>query len=155
MTQEENKIIWEATEYEEKERSTDWFWALGVIVVAGSLAALIFGNYFFAILLIIGGGMLGYFAIKKPEMISYKLNEKGFFAHSEFYPYEKIKAFWVQTGVSNLLFVRTGRLFMPEQSVPIESAQAEAIRGIMRRHGVTEVEMTEHPGEKVMERLGF
>ena len=44
------KLEWSALEYEEKERDASWFWALAVIIVAGSLAAIIFSNYFFAIL---------------------------------------------------------------------------------------------------------
>ena len=87
------KINWSALEYEEKERNIDWFWALGVIVVAGSVTSVIFGNYFFALLLIIGGVLLGVFAIKKPEMVSYELNDKGFQIKTRIYPYEEIKAF--------------------------------------------------------------
>jgi hypothetical protein len=46
------KLSWSALEYEEKIRSSDWFWALGIIVVTSSVAAIIFGNYFFATLLV-------------------------------------------------------------------------------------------------------
>ena len=70
-------LNWSALEYEEKERSNDWFWAFGIIIVAGSIASIIFANYFFAILLIIGGILLAFFSIKKPENVSYELNEKA------------------------------------------------------------------------------
>ena len=45
------KLEWSALEYEEKVQSNDWFWALGVIIVAGSITSIIFANYFFAIFL--------------------------------------------------------------------------------------------------------
>ncbi len=83
------KITWQALEYEEKDRTIDWFWALGVIIIAGATTAIIYKSYFFAVLLILGGLMLGYFATKKPDMISYELNEKGLKINTEFYPYEK------------------------------------------------------------------
>ena len=70
-------LQWSALEYEEKERSKDWFWALGIIVVTSSIASVIFGNYFFAVLLILGGFLLGFFATKKPEMVQYELTERG------------------------------------------------------------------------------
>ncbi len=157
------KLEWSALEYEEKERSNDWFWALGVIVVAGSIASIIFGNYFFAILLIISGILLGFFAIKKPEIVPYELNNKGFKIKSRLYPYEKLKAFWVEkdpsamleTNNKPMLFLKTERFFMPILGIPIELDIANSIHTIMLEKEVLEEKMTEHPYEKIMERLGF
>jgi len=156
------KIEWSALEYEEKERNTDWFWALGVIVVASSLAAIIFGNYFFAILLIIGGVLMGFFAIKKPDMVFYELNEKGLKIRNRIYLYENIKAFWVQKSLSDdgkimppALFIKSQRLLVPVFSVPIEEISVVKIHNIMLAYDVPEKEMKEHPSEKIMESLGF
>lgn len=158
----EEKINWSAFEYEEKERHVDWFWALGVIVVASSVTAIIFGNYFFAIFLIIGGILLGAFAIKKPDMVFYELNNKGLKIRSRLYPYQKIKAFWVQKPLSDdgkimppALFIKSERLLVPVFSVPIEENSVVKIHNIMLAHNVLEEEMKEHPSEKIMEALGF
>jgi|SRR3989344_1229549 len=157
----DEKLEWTALEYEEKERSPDWFWALGVIVVASSLASIIYGNYFFAILLVLSGLLLGFFATKKPDVVSYELNKKGLKIRSRFYPYENIKSFWVQTKQleqiekKSILFIRSERLFMPIISIPIEETSAEKIRSIMILKNVIEEEMREHPSEKIMELLGF
>src|ERR1035437_3103043 len=107
------KIEWFALEYEEKERSADWFWALGVIIVAGSIASIIFGDYFFAILLVLGGLSLGFFAVKKPDMISYELGEKGLKINRDLYLYENIKSFWVETEEKPILFIKSGRFLIP------------------------------------------
>src|ERR1017187_1544598 len=90
------KLTWSALEYEEKEKSKDWFWALGIIVVTSSVAAIIFGDYFFAVLLVLSGLLLGFFAIKKPETIFYELNNRGLKIGNRLYLYENIKSFWVQ-----------------------------------------------------------
>src|SRR5476649_1304639 len=105
-----DKLQWEALEYEDKERSNDWFWALGVIVITSSIASIIYSNYFFAALLILSGVLLGFFAIKKPEMISYELNAKGLQILTRLYPYENIKSFWVQVGDKPTLFIKTERI---------------------------------------------
>ena len=152
---ETEKIEWSALEYEEKERSVDWFWALGIIVVAGSVTSLIYGNYFFAILLILSGILLGFFAIKKPEMVSYELNKKGLKIKTRLFPYESIKSFFVQTAPKSMLFVKSSRMFMPIISIPIEDNLAEDIRSVMLSNNVQEEEMKEGPSEKIMERLGF
>ena len=158
----DEKLEWQALEYEEKERHPDWFWALGVIVVASSLAAILFGNYFFAILLIVGGILLGVFAIKKPDMVFYELNKKGLKIRNRIYLYEKIKAFWVQKPLSDegkimppALFIKSERLLVPIFSVPIEESSVVKIHNMMLAHNVLEQEMKEHPSEKIMDSLGF
>ena len=158
----EEKINWEALEYEEKDRHPDWFWALGVVVVAISITSIIFANYFFAIFIIIGGGLMGLFAIKKPDMVSYEINEKGLKIQNRIYPYEKIKAFWVQKPLSDdgkemtpALFIKSERLLVPIFSVPIEEINVNKIHNIMLAHNVLEVEMKEHVSEKIMEAIGF
>ena len=153
--EEKEKIEWSALEYEEKERSVDWFWALGIIVVAGSITSLIYGNYFFAILLILSGILLGFFAIKKPEMVSYELNKKGLKIKTRLFPYESMKSFFVQTTPKPMLFVKSSRMFMPILSMPIEDNLAEDIRSLLLSNNVQEEEMKEGPSEKIMERLGF
>jgi len=153
--EEKEKIEWSALEYEEKERSVDWFWALGIIVVAGSIASLIYGNYFFAILLILSGILLGFFAIKKPEMVSYELNKKGLKIKTRLFPYESMKSFFVQTTPKPMLFVKSSRMFMPILSMPIEDNLAEDIRSLLLSNNVQEEEMKEGPSERIMERLGF
>ncbi|HNW71428.1 MAG TPA: hypothetical protein PKZ36_01015 [Candidatus Paceibacterota bacterium] len=149
------KIEWSMLEYEEKERNIDWFWALGVIIVASAAASIIFKNYFFAALLVIGGVMLGYFAVKKPEVISYELNEDGLKIHNILYPFEDIKCFWVQKETKPTLFVKTKRVIMPIISIPIELSSANKIHDVMLKNNIVEEEMKEHFSNKIMEVLGF
>ncbi|TSC77950.1 MAG: Uncharacterized protein G01um101424_84 [Parcubacteria group bacterium Gr01-1014_24] len=156
------KLEWSALEYEEKERSADWFWALGIIVLTSSLASIIYSNYFFAVLLVLSGALLGFFARKKPDIVSYELNEKGLKIRTRLYPYENIKSFWVQIGlpaekegVKPTLFIKSERLFMPVISIPIKDTLAGEIRSIMLAKNVAEEEMKEHASEKIMESLGF
>src|SRR3989344_5985300 len=156
-----DKLQWSAPEYEEQERSPDWFWALGIIIVTSSIAAIIFKNYFFALLLIIGGALLAFFAVKKPEAVTYELNEKGLKIGGSLYPYESIKSFWVQVNhpdniktLKSILFIKSGRVVLLIISIPIEDKIAEEIHSIMTAMGVAEEEMREHPSENIMESLG-
>lgn len=164
----DNKLEWSALEYEEKDRSQDWFWALGIIVITSSIASIILGNYFFAALLILGGVLLGFFALKKPEIVVYELNDKGLKIRNRLYPYENIKAFWVQlekkislnpsdhrTEMKPMLFINSERIFMPVISIPINETIADDIHSIFLAQDIAEVEMKEHPSEKIMEILGF
>ena len=126
----EEKLAWSALEYEEKDRNPDWFWALGIIIITSSIAAIIFENYFFAALIILSGLLLGFFAVKKPDIITYELNEKGLIIKNRLYPYKNIKSFWVQlgahpnAGVKPILFIHSERAFMPILSIPINPCES-------------------------------
>jgi len=158
---EDHKLQWSALEYEHKDRGRDWFWALGVIVLTSSAAAFLYGDYFFTGLLVLGGVLLGFLAIKKPEDVFYELNHKGFQVGSTLYPYENIKSFWVQKMVLEpeplkpTLFIKSERFFLPIISVPIDADMAGEIRDMMLHYNVQEEEMKEHVSIKIMEVLGF
>lgn len=158
---EKNRLEWSAPEYEERERSQDWFWALGIIIVTAALAAIIFGNYFFALLIVLGGALLWTYAVRKPEVINYELGAKGLRVNTRLYPFESIKSFWVQSGehggvhLKPLLFIHTERFFLPIISVPIDEGHALSIRETFLAKEIPEEEMREHLSEKIMEALGF
>ncbi len=156
-----DKLSWSALEYEEKNRSNDWFWALGIIVFTIAAAAIIYNNYFFAFLIVLSGALLAFLATKPPEMIDYELNEKGFLAHTSLYPYENIKAFWVQRETFSdeklypMLFIKSERFFMPIILTPIHNEMSEEIREFLLAKNIPEEEMKETFAEKIMDILGF
>jgi hypothetical protein len=164
-----DKLQWQALEYEEQKPNSDWFWALGVIVTTSSLTAIIYGNYFFAGLLVLAGVLLAFFAIKKPDMVDHELNNKGLKIRTRLYPYENIESFWVQAEhpddrhdesegrekIKPLLFIKSERIFMPIITIPIPEESVVDIYTVMASMDVPEEEMAEHLSEKIMERLGF
>ncbi|MCX6755269.1 MAG: hypothetical protein NT068_01865 [Candidatus Nomurabacteria bacterium] len=147
------KISWSAWEYEEKERSRDWFWALGIIIVAGSITAIILNDYFFAILLVLGGISLGFFATRKPELITYDLEETGFKIKNQLYLYKDIKSFFVRDDHNPALFIKTNRIFMPIIVTYLHDVSRDEVKEIFLANNVPEEEMKEHFSEKVLERL--
>ncbi len=158
------KISWSQLEYEEKTKSNDWFWALGIIVFTAAAAAAIYNNYFFAALIILSGVLLGFLATKKPELVKYELNNKGFVVQNNLYPYENIKSFWVQREtfpeddtekLKPLLFIKSERFFMPIILSPIENSMASQIHSFLVEKNIEEEEMKEKISEKIMEALGF
>ena len=45
----------------------DWFWALGIIIIASAVTSIIFENYFFAIPIVLGGILLAVLPIKNQK----------------------------------------------------------------------------------------
>jgi len=155
VTKPEEKIEWLAPEYDHKEQSMDWFWALGIIILATFVTSIIYKNYFFGILIILGGILLGHFSIKKPEMTDYELNNKGLKIKNRMHPYENIKHFWVQKLPKPILHVQSERFLFPTLSLPIYPNMADKIRDKMIEHNVPEEEIRDHPSVQIMEYLGF
>ena len=46
-------LEWEGREYDHNPKSADWYWALGIIATAGTIAPVLFGDYLLAILVIV------------------------------------------------------------------------------------------------------
>src|SRR3989338_6162006 len=61
-------LEWEGREYDHNPKSTDWYWALGIIAVAGTVASVLFGNYLLALLIIIAAVALAFHAAKRPPL---------------------------------------------------------------------------------------
>lgn len=149
------QLTWTALEYEHRDRNKDWFWALGVIVFTTASASTIFGNYFFAILIILSGALLGFFATREPDTLTYQITDKGLVIKNQLYAFKDMKSFFVQREPYPILFVKTARAFMPILSIPIHEDLVEYLNEIFTTSGVTEEEMKEHPSEKIMDVLGF
>ena len=96
------------------------------------------------------------FAVKKPDLVFYELNDKGLKIKNRLYPYENIKAFFVKENADNAtLFIKSERLFMPIFSMPVKLELAENVRSFMLKGEVPEEEIKEHVSEKIMDYLGF
>lgn len=150
-----DKLSWELYEYEEKNKNTDWFWALGIIVITGSATSIIYKNYFFAVLIVLGGILIGFFANKKPDLVSYELNTEGLQIKNRIFPFKDIKSFCINTEKKPSLLIRTSRFMFPIISVPIEYMHANEIQNIFLYKDIKEEELKETLPEKIMEYFDF
>ena len=150
-----NKLSWAVPAYSHSKKSVDWFWALGIIVLVGVVTAIIFKNYFFAILLFLGGILMGHFANEEPETLYYELNAKGLAIKDRLYPYKSIKAYYIDTTKNPTLFIKTDRFFLPVIPFAINTNVSEQIRDILVAKDIPEEEMKESPVEKIMEMIGY
>ena len=150
-----HSISWEAHEYEHKEKSVDWFWALGIIALSVVVASVIKGNYVFALFIIVAASCLGYFSARKPEIIDIELSEKGFRIHRYLYEYKDLKAFFVEhTQTGPKLHIMTSRVFFPIITLPLEDIDPDLVTAYLAQF-LKEEEMHESRAHKFMETLGF
>lgn len=128
------KYEWDALEYEHLEKTTDWYWALGIIIVVGVILCIISKNYLFAVLLAFGGGMIGYYGNDKPKPVHVELSDRGVRLDNDLYTYETMGNFWMHTDHKNRkrLTIITGRKILPQTTVTLpDSIPATDIRNYL------------------------
>ena len=149
-------IKWKALEYERVDRSADWFWAFGIVVVAIILASLIFGNVLFAFLILVSAAALFIFAIRHPLIDDFEVNQKGIVLEDKLYLYRTLSSFWIEMeDGSPKLLIKSKKIIMPLLVLPLsEEVEEEELRDYLLDH-LDEEHLHEPLIQKVMERLGF
>ncbi len=154
---EENILVeWQAFEYVQKNRRPDWFWALGVIAVAGSIVAFLYGNFLFGIFVILAAGAMMFFGVAKPQRIKYVISTDGLIFDGRIYPYNRLKSFWMEEveGEKRLL-IKSDKTFLPVMVMPFEDDETgEDIYSVLSQI-LDEEEIRESNAHKIMDRLGF
>ena len=152
----ENKISWRALEYKRKDKTADWYWAVGLIALAIVITSLMLHNFLFAILIIISTGILMSFSIIAPKTINISINQKGVTVGREMYPFATLESFWVESqDEENLkILFRSKKLIMPLIAIPLEELHHLDVREFLLQY-LPEAEMHEPLSQKIMEKLGF
>jgi hypothetical protein len=153
----ETLYSWEAYEYKDREMKTDWFWALGIIALAGSIASFIYGNFLFGVFIILASIAVVYFGTVKPKRITYEITEGGLIYENIFYPFETLHAFWMnENDPSDMkVLVKSERMLVPILTLPYETEdQGNSIYEILS-DVIPEEPLQEPWGHLIMERLGF
>ncbi len=88
-------LYWEALEHTHPQRGSDWYWVLGIVAGAGAVAAILFGNVLFAVVILLAAMTLAIFATRGPSMIPYTVGPRGIRIGDELYPYSTLESFYL------------------------------------------------------------
>lgn len=154
-----NAIVeWEGREYDHNPKSADWYWALGIVAVAASIAALLFGNILLAFLIIIAAVAIALHATKEPPVHTFRLLESGLMVGEDMHLYEHMHSFTVLEDIEAefppLLSIKTKSWHSPHLVIPLEGVDVDLIYAHFLHH----VEEADHPhtfSDLVAAWLGF
>jgi len=148
-------IAWNALEHPYREKSADWFWAVGIITVSLAVSAIIYNNLLLASLIIIGAIALVLQAIKKPRNIHFEINKKGIGVGNTFHPYLTLESFWVEEQTEEpKILLKSKKILLSYIIIPLGGEDPEVIREYLSQY-LEEVEHAEPFSQKIMEYLGF
>ncbi|MDB4984470.1 MAG: protein of unknown function with transrane region [Patescibacteria group bacterium] len=148
---------WDATEVEHREKGNDWYWGLGVAVLVGVILSIIGGNYLLAVLLGLGGIMLGLYGNDRPHAVHIEISERGVSLNKNLYLFKAMKSFWIfrdRRGRDRLILV-TGRPVMPTHILTFgEGIDPVTVRLFLLKH-LEEKETKESFVDLLAEMIGM
>ncbi len=122
---------WEGREYDPNPKSTDWYWALGIIAVAGAVASVLFSNYLFAVLISIAAVVIALHGAKHPPTHTFRIVEQGLMIGEELHPFERMTSFSaledIEEKLSPILSIKTDSWLSPHLMIPLDDVDADAV----------------------------
>lgn len=149
------EVIWQAHEHNHTSKSADWFWVLGILAVSISIVAILFRNFFFALLILVAAFTLALLAKRVPRTMQFKLDEQGLLVGTQLYTWKTIQVYRITSPeTSPILLIGTTKIFSPHLSIPIPIHKVEDIRTILSKN-VKEGEINEPASHKIIEFFGL
>lgn len=149
-------VYWEAPEHHHIEKTSDWYWILGIIAVAGSVASIILGNVLFGMVILLGAFVMMLYAQHEPRMRRYEVSHRGVRIEDILYPYSTLESFYLDehnpTGPQ--LIVKPKKLFAQLLIIAIPEEYMDEIEHIMAPR-LPEEHLEEPLGHKILELLKF
>ena len=152
------KINWETVDHIKEEKSSDWFWIVGIIAVAAAVLAIFFNNILFALLILLSAFASFMLANTPQRYITCEINRKGVQVEDILYPYSSLESFYVidEDGYDrDRILIKSKKMLIPLIIIPLgETVDPEEIRDYLLEY-MDEEEMYEPLSQRIMTMLGF
>ncbi|MBU2103432.1 hypothetical protein KKD81_03025 [Patescibacteria group bacterium] len=129
---------WEATEYVFEQKGSDWYWAVGIIAVAGVIASILFGNLILALLIAAATGTLALSTAKDPRTHVFRITDAGIMIDENVYEYEHIISFsvleYIDPTLPPALSLKTHRILAPHLLIPIAGPDPVEVYEFLAEH---------------------
>ncbi len=149
-------VYWEAPEHNHIEKTSDWFWILGIIALAGSIASIMLGNVLFGIVILLAAFAMYVVSHRKPHVIPFEVSGRGVRINQDLYPYATLETYYVdeENPTGPQLLLKSKKLFVPLLILPIPEEYVDDIEGMLA--GRLHEEHLEEPlSHRVLEFFGF
>jgi len=151
-----NTFRWQTYEYDHSEKSSDWYWALAIIAISSAVTAILFENILFALLILVGAFTIALFAVRKPNIVNFEVNNRGVAIDRTLYQYQALDSFWIlyKDDGDAVILLRSKKNLVPLIVVPLKSVDTESLHDYLLER-LDEVEMDEPIAHRFLEFLGF
>jgi len=107
-------ITWEAQAHH-KEKSSDWYWVLGIGTITIVVVSLLLQNTLFAFLVLIAGVVVALAAGRVESPVAYAVTTRGIRTGDNIYPYSTLESFFIteEEAGETVLLVKSQKFFAP------------------------------------------
>jgi hypothetical protein len=149
-------VYWEAPEHHHLEKTSDWYWILGIIAVAAAVASVLIGNVLFAIVIILASGVMMLHARREPRMFGYEISNRGVRIQEYLYPFSNLESFYLDEDypLGPQLIVKPKNLLSSILIIPIPEEYLDDIEHILAPR-LREEHLEEPLAHRVMQHFGF
>lgn len=148
-------LSWTVEESGAPEKTSTWYWVVGIVAFGGTAASVIAGNYLFSVLIIIGAFALMLAGSRGGTKYRCSLSERGIRIGEEAVPFEKIKRFAVVEEAEPPLLVLDIQNFMGVTSVPLSGIDFREVRTHLKNKNVEEADELGSTVEKIARAVGL
>ncbi|MDB5187853.1 MAG: protein of unknown function with transrane region [Candidatus Kaiserbacteria bacterium] len=156
VTKERIILQWSTYEHEHVEREDEWYWGMAIIAVSLAVVSVIFGDLFFALVIIMAAVSLALVSRHPPELTHFEISDRGVRVGRHLHRYDEIIAFWVEDEheAIPLLLIDTIKPLTPNIIIPIVDVDSHQVRALMKEHS-NEQFMKEPLAHKILEFFGL
>lgn len=149
-------LTWEAPEHRHVEKGNDWFWAVGILALAGAIAAFLVGNFLFAILILVAAAALSLVALRRPRIIAFAVSTRGIRVGDTWYPYAALESFCIDimNYAEPQLLLKSKKVYMPLMVLPLPEEYIDDIDMLLSER-LPEEELEEPFFNVLLEFFGF
>ena len=129
---------------------------MAIIIIALVIAAVLFDNVLFALVIGLAGGALAVSAAKRPAIIPYGVTVRGIRIEDRLYPFSTLDSYHIDEDDPRgpQLLIKSERKLMPLIVMPIPTNHIDDIEHILKEKLIEE-ELAEPFLIKVLELFGF
>jgi len=148
-------LRWQAPEYNQVERHPDWSWVVGILAFVIIIFAIIFKNFLFALIILLGAYSIIALEKRDPSWPEIEISDKGILVGNNFYSYESVKSFWVEDNKDiDVLILHSGRLLFPYIHIYFYEIDPVEVRRTLTKF-LPEIKPEENIVDKISEYFGF
>lgn len=127
-------ISWEAPEHNHYEKGKDWYLALAILVISIAIAAYLFDNVLFSLLVVVAGAAMALAATKRPSIIPFAVTVRGIRIDDRLYPYSTLQAYNIDEDHPDgpRLLVLSKQKLMPLLILPLPEDYIDDVEDILK-----------------------
>jgi len=129
---------WQGKNFGPEVRSSDWYWALGIIAVAGVVAGILFSNIILSLVIAAAAVTLALQAMKRPRIHRFAVTDLGLTIDDNLYSYDSMLHFsileYIDPATPPALSIKTNHLLAPHLLIPITGPDPDDVYEYISQH---------------------